>query len=258
MTLRLPVRSASLADQTVEILIERIKNGFYPSQSQIPPEHQLATEFNVSRATIRSAVRVLAERSLVVRRQGIGTFVSKASRLSNPLDEASDFNRLIANQGYKPDVQYVKVSVERPDIEVAEALNIQPDQAVLRLLKIFTADGEPLVYSSSAIPTWIFKDDLLEKLVAQPDLTEPFYDFLEEYGNQQVEYHLAKVRAEIARNCEFPNLPLDPLTPIFILEEIGHNLEEIPLWYSIAYFPGNQMTFELVRRKVSTHKGGSE
>jgi len=45
------VRSASLADQVLDILVERIRSREYPPESQLPPENDLATEFNVSRAT---------------------------------------------------------------------------------------------------------------------------------------------------------------------------------------------------------------
>ena len=49
------IRQPSLADQVLRILIDRIKDGAYPPNSQFPPENELIEEFNVSRATLRSA-----------------------------------------------------------------------------------------------------------------------------------------------------------------------------------------------------------
>ena len=74
-------RNTSLADQVLDVLIERIRQRIYLPGSQLPPENDLAAEFNVSRATVRTAVSKLAARGLVVRRQGIGTFVSRLSSL---------------------------------------------------------------------------------------------------------------------------------------------------------------------------------
>jgi DNA-binding FadR family transcriptional regulator len=41
------IRSASLADQVLDVLIERIRERVYPPGSQLPPEHDLAAEFDV-------------------------------------------------------------------------------------------------------------------------------------------------------------------------------------------------------------------
>ncbi len=62
-------RSLSLFGQILDILVDRITSGIYPPHSQLPPENSLAVEFGVSRATIHSAIDILASRGLVLRRQ---------------------------------------------------------------------------------------------------------------------------------------------------------------------------------------------
>ena len=155
MNYRAPVRGTSLAQQAQDILTDRIKNGVYPSKSQIPPENELAAEFNVSRATIRSAISALVERGLIVRRHGIGTFVSQRSDLSNPLNEAIDFNELIAGNGFKPGIRTIKTRLLVPAGKILTALNLGPDQQVLQGYKIFTADQEPLIYCINSLPTMV-------------------------------------------------------------------------------------------------------
>ncbi|MDX1521621.1 MAG: GntR family transcriptional regulator [Anaerolineae bacterium] len=250
MTLRKPVRGTSLTDQTVDILIERIRNDVYPPQSQIPPEHHLAAEFSVSRATVRSAISVLADRGLVVRRNGIGTFVSQGASLTNPINEAEDFSYMIANNGFKPGVQHIKTQLVMAEPKIAEALKIEPNQPVFQEYKIFTADEEPVIFCINYMPTWMFDEALLETIVTHPESTEPLYDFLEERCHQRVEYLFSKIWPDIAQNCQFPDLPLEPITPVLVIDEISYNRDDIPLWYSLEYFPGNLMVLDLVRRRV--------
>ena len=63
------------------------------------------TNYKVSRATIRSAFDRLEAMGLIIRRQGVGTFVRKNSNISNLLNQFIDFPRLIADNGYRARLQ---------------------------------------------------------------------------------------------------------------------------------------------------------
>ncbi len=253
MSVQSPVRQLPLTQQVREILISRISSGVYPPDSQLPPESDLAAEFNVSRATVRSALNTLAARGLLIRRQGAGTFVSSLSPMSNPLDEAIDFQELIASYGFEPGVQHANLSTVRPTVKIAEALQIDAGTEVLEAHKVFTADGEGVIFCVNTIPMWMFDEDLLEKMQANPDITEPLYEFLEQCCNQIVEYHFAKIRPSIAKKCEFCHvLPFEPETPVLVIDAIAYSADGRPLFHTFEYHPENQMTFELVRRRSRT------
>lgn len=97
----------SLTTQVLEKLIQRIRSGIYLPQTQLPPENALTTEFAVSRSTIRTVIEFLAAQSLVIRRQGIGTFVSALAQIRDPLDQAVLFQTMIENNGYTPGVKFL-------------------------------------------------------------------------------------------------------------------------------------------------------
>jgi len=59
----------------VDTLTARIHSGEYPTDSRLPSERSLAVELGVSRNTLRDALDVLEQRSMVRRRQGSGSFV---------------------------------------------------------------------------------------------------------------------------------------------------------------------------------------
>lgn len=65
--------------QIAEILRDRIKSGIFEPGSRIPTEHELCDSFGVSRISIRQALAELANDDLLEKRQGSGTYVSRAA-----------------------------------------------------------------------------------------------------------------------------------------------------------------------------------
>jgi DNA-binding FadR family transcriptional regulator len=79
-----PVRTGNPFEETVERLLQAIKLGVVGPGDRLPSERDLAARFNVSRVTLREAIRVLAEAGYVESRRGRygGTFVNE--RLPKP------------------------------------------------------------------------------------------------------------------------------------------------------------------------------
>ncbi|MFA0252539.1 GntR family transcriptional regulator, partial [Vibrio sp. 10N.261.45.A4] len=64
-----------------------ILDGILSPGQQLPPERELAKQFDVSRPSVREAIQRLEAKGLLTRRQGGGTFVceSLSSNLTDPL-----------------------------------------------------------------------------------------------------------------------------------------------------------------------------
>lgn len=70
----------SLVESVAEELLERILRGEVGPHEALPPEAQIAKENEVSRLTVREALKALQAQNIVQVRRGLGTFV-------NPPDE---------------------------------------------------------------------------------------------------------------------------------------------------------------------------
>lgn len=68
-----------LPDQIVNNILELIKEGKLESGQKLPSERELATQMNVGRPTVRSALRALASMNVIEIRPGSGTFISSLS-----------------------------------------------------------------------------------------------------------------------------------------------------------------------------------
>lgn len=73
-----------LPDIVFERMHRAIKSGAYKPDERLPTEHDLATEFEVSRPVIREALKRLRDQGLIYSRRGAGSFV-RALGLREPL-----------------------------------------------------------------------------------------------------------------------------------------------------------------------------
>lgn len=66
-------------DEIVDQIEALIKNGRIKAGDRLPAERDLAEQFEVSRNTIREAIKALAEKAVVVSRRGSGTYVAEGA-----------------------------------------------------------------------------------------------------------------------------------------------------------------------------------
>ena len=80
-------RTVSLAQEVMNDLVEKIRNGVYQPGEKLPTEPEVMAEQGVSRTVVREAISRLQAAGLVETRHGVGTFVLPASsQLVPPLD----------------------------------------------------------------------------------------------------------------------------------------------------------------------------
>jgi len=74
-------------DALVRTLIEQILDGQFAPGERVPAERQLASDYDVNRATIHKVLAALAARGWVYRKPGVGTFVreTEAPGLARPV-----------------------------------------------------------------------------------------------------------------------------------------------------------------------------
>lgn len=121
-----------------------ILDGTTPVGSRIPGEMELARTHGVSRTTARLAVKELERESLVFRRQGAGTFVSEAP--SGPSFACSSFTRYLRGLGTDLKREVLKLEWVEPSVELATALRIPVDSAMMWFRRRDTISGTPMAF----------------------------------------------------------------------------------------------------------------
>ncbi|WP_320671339.1 FadR/GntR family transcriptional regulator [Patulibacter defluvii] len=96
-----PLRTGNVFEETFERLVQAIKLGVVPLGSRLPPERELATRLNVSRTTLREAIRALEQMGFVEVRQGRGGGTFAVHRASAPPSVAA--REIVQKMGPKLD-----------------------------------------------------------------------------------------------------------------------------------------------------------
>lgn len=238
-----------MVEQILEILSGRIKDRSYPPNSKLPSENALCEEFQVSRVTVRRAMDILVSRGTIYRAQGVGSFVSSISQIANPIVNPILFQDLIRNQGYEPGIQFIHARIIPQAERLAEKLKIAPTEQIVELQKVFTADGEPVIFCSNILPRWVLKGALFQEVIHNPSITEPVFDFLENECGEALAFYISTLRLDEMGHCSFSFADFSPSTPALVIDEVGYNSQEKPIMLSVHYYPGNHMKFELIRRR---------
>jgi GntR family transcriptional regulator len=112
-----------------EQLREQIAAGQFLPGEQLPSEHQLMVQFEVSRITVRRAIANLASQGLVVSHRGKGVFVKERQTLtrslSNPL---IFFDEDMARQDASASIRSLTFDIVPAPPEVEKNLNLLPDR----------------------------------------------------------------------------------------------------------------------------------
>ena len=102
-----------LFKQVYEDLCKRIQNAEFPPGSQLPTEVELIRQYQVSITTIRKAVQILADKNIISKKQGQGTFVLKVPAIyHSPADSSFDNGREKENYRIAVFLPKTKLKVE--------------------------------------------------------------------------------------------------------------------------------------------------
>jgi GntR family transcriptional regulator len=238
------------ANQVLTAIADRIKHGVYPPGSRLPPEKGLATEFHVSRATIRQAMSKLADRGLVIRKQGDGTYVAQLTGIANPLNQYIDIRQRIADHGYVPGLKTISAGTIEASIHVAKPLGVQLQSRVLKVEKVFTADDDPIIFVIGYIPIWVYHDHVADDEIESPAFTtEPWFEFFADRCHQPVKYYISTIRAELPEDLSLPDAHLSAhRKPILTSENVGYGHDERPLFLGLEHIVGGTIDLQIVRR----------
>jgi GntR family transcriptional regulator len=128
--------------RVVRTLKQEIVTGVYPVDSRLPPEAELRRRFDVSRHTVREALRELRDAGLVESRQGLGTTVLRPGAPRPYVHEVASINDLIevANATRYDVTNSEVIAIDR---EIAQRLHGKPGSKWLRVEGFRYAPDEP-------------------------------------------------------------------------------------------------------------------
>ncbi|WP_168118740.1 GntR family transcriptional regulator [Paenibacillus sp. HB172176] len=193
--------------QIKNVVKDRILHGIYQQGSHIPPEPQLEKEFNVSKMTVRNAIRELAEEGYVERKSGIGTVVLTNASISR-LSKGKRFTELLVEEGQRLEKRLISTAREllEPGTELHRLLG---SEAIL-IERLYVLNDRPYIHIRHYLNAAAWSEVEQEEGVPR---FESLYDLLEEQGivldNFRDAFSVGMASAETASQLGVPaGIPL--------------------------------------------------
>ncbi len=124
-------------------ICQAIRDRTYPVDARIPTEHELAKKFAVSRMTANRAIKELVADGLLVRHQGLGTFVtnihaeSPVLEIRNIADEIRERHHVYSNELFR-------LHEVRVDELLAGRLGISVGERAFHSIIVHKENGQPI------------------------------------------------------------------------------------------------------------------
>ncbi len=210
--------------QIKALLTDGLHAGEWRPGEALPSEQDLAGRFGVSQGTVRKAIDELAADNLLVRRQGKGTFVATHAEAQAQFR----FLRLSADEGEAGEAERRFIGCERirsaPD--VARALALKSGEAVLRIERVLSFRGAPVVLDEIWLAGHLFRGLDEERLAAYRG---PMYQLFEaEFGVHMVRAE-EKIRAVTADASAAELLAVAVGTPLLSVERQSFTYGDRPV-----------------------------
>ena len=116
-------------------LKNQILSGSYPSGSFLPTESELEQIYQVSRTTIRKAVKMLSDEGFLSVRQGCGTMVMD-TRTTQNYNQVTSVTESLKKRGYEVTTASMMIDVIPATREIAMDLQIPEETAVARIQRL--------------------------------------------------------------------------------------------------------------------------
>ncbi|UDF02856.1 GntR family transcriptional regulator [Asticcacaulis sp. AND118] len=219
---------APLYLQLQKVLREAIRSRVFMADDAIPPERDLAEEFDVSRITVRKAIDGLVNEGLLTRRRGAGTFV--AARVEKSFSKLSSFSEDMISRGRKPHSVWVNKSAGAVTPEEALSLGLSPGSLVYRFHRIRYADDSTMALEYSTIPGYC--------LPSVEAVGDSLYAALEASGHRPVRA-LQRLRAISFNRDQAEQLSVNIGEPGLFIERRGFLADGRAAEFTQSYYRGD-------------------
>lgn len=144
-----------LYHQVYRRMRDRIATGDLRVGTRLPAEDELARQMDVSRITLRHALKLLSEEGLIARVHGRGTFVSGRTRTPIASLRASAPVSGAANIGASTSISVVDIREVPATASVAHLLALRRAEPVQKVVRLRSHAGDPVALVTTFVPAEI-------------------------------------------------------------------------------------------------------
>lgn len=223
-------------------LLERIKEGRWKPGDQLPSIQELSSILEVGTGSIREGLIALEADGIVVRRQGIGTFVQKRpSLVAVRLELLHNIFDMLGSTGKKVSSRTITRLMEHPDRQIVESMGLSREEPMMLVERVFLGNDTPMVLSFVYLPVRI-----IGAVVSIGD-NQSMLEYLELVrGRRVAEAHcrILPVKADMRLAARL-NVDID--ASLLLVEQVAYDTTGEAISLSMDYFNPEETDFQIIR-----------
>jgi DNA-binding GntR family transcriptional regulator len=207
--------------QLKEYIHKEIKES-YKAGDKLPSEGEIERKYGVSRITVRKAIEELSREGVVVKKQGLGTFVQK-QKVLYAANIIGSLTQRLEQQNYKLQTRSIEYIVIDDEHHVKDFLGCD---TVLCIKRYRTLDGKPFASMLNYID--------IEKVpnIEHEFNIESLYTFYSEHYGIKFYHAEETVEAKAATPEQARQLDIPVNAPLLSLQRSSYDKAHKPLEYS--------------------------
>ena len=143
--------------EALESILQEMETGAY-----LPSEPILAEQLGVSRATLREAMRTFEGRGWIVRRQGVGTYVTRPPQvIPTGLEVLESIETRAARLGMDVSMGGHWFDYRKPEEDEVEKFEISASDEVLEVSRVILTENRPVAYLIDILPRDVLNENEL-------------------------------------------------------------------------------------------------
>ncbi|OFU72722.1 transcriptional regulator [Enterobacter sp. HMSC16D10] len=228
--------------QIADALREKISAGELKPGDALPTESSLQEAFNVSRVTVRQALKLLTEEQIVESIQGSGTYV-KEERVNYDIYQLTGFYEKLADRNVDTHSEVSIFEVLKADAKLAEKLNLSHDDKVWHVKRVRFIKQKPVNLEETWMPLALFPD------LAWEVMENSKYHYVEQIKKLVIDRSEQELVPIMPSEEAIAALSLDPAKPILEKVSRGFLKDGRVFEYSRNVFNTDDYKFTLVARR---------
>ena len=215
-----------------------------PKGSKLPSEPNLAKQFNVSRATLREAMRTFESQGLLRRRQGMGTFVVGPTQvIDSGLEVLESIETMAERIGFDVDMSTYQITHIQADAEQAERLERNEGAPLIKIDRVILTDQTPVAYLVDTLP-----ETILDPEVLTDQFKGSVLDLIIQKGEPDLSISKTEISAVHAPADVAKALNIQRGDTLLLLNALLFDEEGNPIDYSHSYFLPGHFRLHIIRK----------
>lgn len=208
------VNGVAIYRQIAESIRLQINSDKLTAGDQLPAEDVLAAKYGVARMTVRQALNELAGDGVLVRKHGLGTFVSNP-KIHRRATRMTGFHEDMLESGLKPHSVLLAGRIEDASPALQKRLGLSGPEPMVFIHRVRMSDQEP-----AAITASYFRADLCAGLLEMDMEANSLYALIEQGLHLPLGWVEQRVEAIQASKDAARHLNLKRGTPILKVDRL--------------------------------------